>query len=814
MMRKLYLLLALLTAVLVPGMARAATCASLPYIFNNGVTIDANQINADLELLRSCIGSGTFIQGLASVSTFAALKALPTTPGAVVMLTGYYQNGDMPSVIYIPLTIPCPLNGGLGDGGSQAPSLNNLCWQALYPGTGSDIRSWGAQNGIEASTQVQTAVNTSNGQYCILFPVGEWVFNNITLPSGTCFTAPGWGAHLLQSPGTTTNALNLATGGANYYFYNLQMDGNKSNNPGLPNVGSAGGNHFVNFDLGGNSNVRFVSNWIHDTANDAIYFSGDKLAEVNNYFTNIGGTNFGNAGAVENQLGGAQATNFLFQGNTVDGANGPALACGFAGCHNGSWVGNVVKNAGQGSAPADGITAYDWQNTGLTAVGNVITNSGNNCIHLGGSHLGISGNSCDSPVSSCFTVIGTQGYATGTVTVTSGSTAFTGIGTAWVALNAPMAGNGTETFVAGTDSIVSIFTSNTTGIFEAPFSGVSGTYPYSMKITMPETDVSISGNQCHNAMTHPQGGIVAFQISGLTIASNSVDGVAATGVGIWNGSGQNFSIVGNTVNNSIKDGIYSASQFDGTGTANVTNGSPNVSIAGTNLTNSGLPMCLNCVFFKTTGSSGDTGYNIIYTGTITGNTTVLLSSNYQGPTNGAVGYYLEGTWAPANGSIANNIVSNAGTNGITMYGVQNSTVNGNSVTGSGIFGIVESAVSFGNKFGLTNQVSGSVSENFHLLHPTPQPVFSGGIGTGSTLGVVGNNQAGWMRLGNGTSSPITMTFVPPFDASEPATCAFTNLSRNNPIASGIPSPTVATLTGTWVDQDYIKWSCQGENFAQ
>ena len=55
MMKKLYLLLALLAAALVPGMARAATCPSFPYIFTNGVTFDANQLMADLNLLLTCI---------------------------------------------------------------------------------------------------------------------------------------------------------------------------------------------------------------------------------------------------------------------------------------------------------------------------------------------------------------------------------------------------------------------------------------------------------------------------------------------------------------------------------------------------------------------------------------------------------------------------------------------------------------------------------------------------------------------------------------------------------------------------------------
>ena len=55
MMKKLYLLLALLAVVLVPGIARAATCPSFPYIFTNGVTIDANQLMANLNLLLSCV---------------------------------------------------------------------------------------------------------------------------------------------------------------------------------------------------------------------------------------------------------------------------------------------------------------------------------------------------------------------------------------------------------------------------------------------------------------------------------------------------------------------------------------------------------------------------------------------------------------------------------------------------------------------------------------------------------------------------------------------------------------------------------------
>jgi hypothetical protein len=90
MMRKLYLLLAVLAVVLVPGMARA-TCPSFPYIFTNGVTIDANQLMANLNLLLTCaqesLPAGTLAitqGGTGATTATGALANLGAVPAHVV----------------------------------------------------------------------------------------------------------------------------------------------------------------------------------------------------------------------------------------------------------------------------------------------------------------------------------------------------------------------------------------------------------------------------------------------------------------------------------------------------------------------------------------------------------------------------------------------------------------------------------------------------------------------------------------------------------------------------------------------------------
>jgi hypothetical protein len=390
MMKKLYLLLAVLVAFL-PGAARATGCASLPYTFNTGVTIDANQMNADLNLLLKCIGSGTFIQGLASVSSFTALEALPTSPGAVVMLTGYYQNGDIPPVVYIPLSIPCPLNGGLGDGGSQAPSFNSLCWQALYPGTGADIRSWGVHfDGLVHSGNAASFEAAVNSGFALTVPIGTGcaiLDGEVSSAGSAALNGPGNQSGACIKPGNgiapTDGALLYFSGaGASLTARGFLIDGNQAGET----------SHFAAVSVANGASIDSDID-VQNTSGDGVDFNGSAAVKVRGTFANIGTISGANQSGTAVNIGSgcAESNCTLGASNNLDVDVGVKNA-NFAGVGVGYAVGGNVTvrcdTINPTGAWGECITAYYQGNSGIVYHGTVTGGgAGNHCFHLGGSNI-------------------------------------------------------------------------------------------------------------------------------------------------------------------------------------------------------------------------------------------------------------------------------------------------------------------------------------------------------------------------------------------------------------------------------------------
>lgn len=104
-----------------------------------------------------------------TVTSVAALQALTVAnlpANAQVLVTGYYNPGDAPTVTYTLSSSACPLGAGAGDGGAQIkPTTGSGCW-LLNPQTAYDVRTWGAvAGGLDPNNNNATLINNVE-TYC------------------------------------------------------------------------------------------------------------------------------------------------------------------------------------------------------------------------------------------------------------------------------------------------------------------------------------------------------------------------------------------------------------------------------------------------------------------------------------------------------------------------------------------------------------------------------------------------------------------------------------------------------------------------
>jgi hypothetical protein len=130
-MRKILAAFGLLLLAAMP--ADAALCLSVPYIFVNGVTADAGQVNANFTTLLGCLNNSTAHSGANSdITSLSALTAPPTGTGSLVFSGVTLTNVMSGSTTAITVGVTNPNGFALNYGNILVftPTVNNT---TTYP---------------------------------------------------------------------------------------------------------------------------------------------------------------------------------------------------------------------------------------------------------------------------------------------------------------------------------------------------------------------------------------------------------------------------------------------------------------------------------------------------------------------------------------------------------------------------------------------------------------------------------------------------------------------------------------------------------
>ena len=112
------------------------------------------------------------------VGTYAALTASPTTayPDGV-WRDDFAVGAGAPPLLFKPTTLPCTLNYGAGDGGSQVPSADGLCWIA-NAGIANILNFGADRTGVNPSDTAWDKASVAAGAGAIVYmPLGHYKYN-------------------------------------------------------------------------------------------------------------------------------------------------------------------------------------------------------------------------------------------------------------------------------------------------------------------------------------------------------------------------------------------------------------------------------------------------------------------------------------------------------------------------------------------------------------------------------------------------------------------------------------------------------------
>ncbi|MCW3588791.1 hypothetical protein [Burkholderia cenocepacia] len=156
----------------------------------------------------------------AHVATLTALKAKATSTAQSVFRDGYGAAGDGGNALYVASNSACSLNAGTGDNGSQVASSDGRCWLAIPPGTGWDIRLFGAAcNGTaDDSAAIQAAINAAQTTSInkVFGPAAKCVAQNLTVTAnnvgiyGPTYPSEASGGFTLVAATPTSTVLTVA----------------------------------------------------------------------------------------------------------------------------------------------------------------------------------------------------------------------------------------------------------------------------------------------------------------------------------------------------------------------------------------------------------------------------------------------------------------------------------------------------------------------------------------------------------------------------------------------------------------------------
>jgi hypothetical protein len=241
--------------------------------------------------------------------SLAVLEATSTAGSSYAMRCGYYESGDAPCLVYEASASACSLNGGAGDTGSQVKSANGLCWLAIFPTSGADIREWGADaTGVSDATAAVQACLTHGG-ICLVPSTARVLINsnNLLIPAETmlqCVTTPSNNGALF-SGSTTASAILLNPS------HTIQASGNDATIQNctivpagmtFPQTTSSG---WTGTAFNSQNNTAVQLQGVTIAGFDVCFTMGTSIREVvnNGYFDCDGGTNAGTGSGVFSNAG-------------------------------------------------------------------------------------------------------------------------------------------------------------------------------------------------------------------------------------------------------------------------------------------------------------------------------------------------------------------------------------------------------------------------------------------------------------------------------------------------------------------------------
>jgi hypothetical protein len=169
------------------------------------------------------------------VPTNTALRALPSTQYTSVLRLGFFSPGDGGRATYVSTGLPCSLNEGNGDDGSQVRSADGKCWLADMSEGPASVKVFGAAgNGVVsdvAALQSCLAFSVARRAACRV-PAGTTLAaDDVEVPSGATLIGDGPRLSTIRRVGSSDrgNGVLHCNGCSNVMISDLAIDGNKNN---------------------------------------------------------------------------------------------------------------------------------------------------------------------------------------------------------------------------------------------------------------------------------------------------------------------------------------------------------------------------------------------------------------------------------------------------------------------------------------------------------------------------------------------------------------------------------------------------------
>ena len=124
--------------------------------------------------------------GLPIVMTNAQLALLPSWQYFAVLRLGVNAVGDAPAQWFVPSATACSLNAGAGDVGSEVPTVDSGCFNAVL-GAATMVQEWGAdQTGsTDATTALNSCLAAMTGRTCLAAGGRFYAASAVSIPAAT-----------------------------------------------------------------------------------------------------------------------------------------------------------------------------------------------------------------------------------------------------------------------------------------------------------------------------------------------------------------------------------------------------------------------------------------------------------------------------------------------------------------------------------------------------------------------------------------------------------------------------------------------------